>query len=94
MLAKTHERVEAMARMDYRTADYWAAQDARRDRLDDMVVANTLRRPPGCPRRPWPAWTRCCGTLRTPSPPPAGSSRSTRESSWVRSTGSRRASTS
>ncbi|MCG6493141.1 hypothetical protein [Kitasatospora sp. A2-31] len=49
MLAKTQERVEAMARMDYRTADYWEAQDARRDRLDDMVVANTLRRPPGLP---------------------------------------------
>ncbi|MFB7613848.1 hypothetical protein [Kitasatospora sp. NPDC056181] len=49
MLAKTQERVEAMARMDYRTADYWAAQDARREQLDSMVVANTLRQPPGLP---------------------------------------------
>ncbi|MFI6446960.1 hypothetical protein [Kitasatospora sp. NPDC050543] len=47
LVAKTQERVEAMARMDYRTADYWAAQDARRDLLDSMVVANTQRRPAG-----------------------------------------------
>ncbi|WP_405366016.1 hypothetical protein [Kitasatospora sp. NBC_00039] len=42
-----HERVEFLARQDYRTADYWKAQDVRRDRLDALAAANAERAPAG-----------------------------------------------
>ncbi|MFD0274503.1 hypothetical protein ACFVHB_11445 [Kitasatospora sp. NPDC127111] len=44
-----HERIEFLARQDYRTADYWRAQDARRDQLDALAAANAERAPAGLP---------------------------------------------
>ncbi|MFJ1706885.1 hypothetical protein [Kitasatospora sp. NPDC088346] len=44
-----HERIELVARQDYRTADYWNGQDARRAQLDEMVAANGERQPAGLP---------------------------------------------
>ncbi|MGE7434980.1 WXG100-like domain-containing protein [Kitasatospora sp. NPDC001175] len=41
------ERIEAAARLDYRTADYWKGQDARREQLDVIVAANTASSPAG-----------------------------------------------
>ncbi|MCX5213456.1 hypothetical protein OG689_30025 [Kitasatospora sp. NBC_00240] len=41
------ERIETAGRLDHRTADYWAGQDRRREDLDAMVVADTLRAPAG-----------------------------------------------
>ncbi|MFB7668755.1 hypothetical protein ACFC1R_33350 [Kitasatospora sp. NPDC056138] len=41
------DRMEAAARLDYRTADYWRGQDARREQLDAIVAARTASSPAG-----------------------------------------------